>query len=251
MRAKKYVLVWLLFASAVSAQSQGIKIAEEVRVTNPNPAQSWWAAASTIGGYSNIPQLRELAIKAGQQPATKENILAAAKAHCVGIQWSPHGNSKNGIDWITKRLEAKQPVVVGTRDAYTNRGQHTFIILTWVSKEPQHHDNDKGFRTFDYLVNFVDPTNGRNYQYPLASLYRVWDGSAWAFDQEYDKRADPPTPLAAGPPIGPPPVVPLPEYSNQDIKDGVRRPDDTLRYGLYGHAFIGHDYYREFNGKKP
>ena len=40
--------------------------------------------------------------------------------------------------------------------------------------------------------------------------------------------------------------------SNQDIKDGIQRPDDTLRYGLYKNiGGAGYDYYSESRSRTP
>lgn len=137
---------------------------------------------------------------------------------------NPHGATAAGAEWVALRLAEGRPVVVKFKDGNTT-------ITT----------------RFDYPTRTVHCRDhlGRHVV-PWAEWDAAWTGEAYA---DPLPAAAPALVVVAPPPrLGPglPQTKPPPPPSNQEIKDGVARPDDRLRYGAYSN---GYDYYSDYRAK--
>lgn len=242
------LLAWMASCSATPALAQ-VKFTEAHRAKSTNPGASWWACAQTVANRDSIAPMQQLLERAGHIPATEATILQAAKDFKFAYQGSPHGNTQEGLNWITRNLEASRPVIVGINSPHVSA---THILVVAVSRDRQDFDNNRGLHLNDYVVDYIDPSNGGNYRFAMSSFQKAWTGQAHTLDQTPPEVAGPPAQLAipVGPPIGPPPVVPQKLTSNQDINDGIRRPADTLEYGLYGMTRGQYDYHSEYRSRR-
>lgn len=269
MRFKKWILVLALLGGlfAVPAPAADIVISKESRVPNrTDTGVCWWAAAETVGrqyGIKSLIGLTEKVVKDGRgfaDGATDVTIPLWLKETGTKFSVNPHAKTEAGAKWVAEQLAAGKPVVacqnVIGKDGRTHL--HAFLIYK-----------------FDYdakrvlYVDCNDVANDKSMDY--SEWYAWWYGRAYSFDLPAPGEAVKPAAPDAKPQTVPPPRVVVPGQghipiehpvvgptkpvtfpSNQDIKDGQRRPDDTLRYGLYRDVGgAGYDYYSDFkNGKK-
>lgn len=274
MGFKKWLLILALaalFGWGLSAQLRGADIAIDPanRVANRTDwGACWWAAAESVGKQYGIKCLaglvdRVAADGTGKQGANDQTIAYWLAKTGLKAEANPHAKTVKGAEWIAAKLDAGVPViacqnVIGT-DGRTHL--HAFLLLKF--------DRDT------QLVHYVDSNDtAKVHAKPYREWYDWWYGRAYAIDPKANaasppgallKAADPspdaPTPIAPPPQPGLIPIEhPTPPFkavkfpSNQDIKDGVQRPDDTLRYGQFkdiGGLSPGYDYYSEFRKRNP
>lgn len=229
-----------------------VTIAPANRVPNrTDHGVCWWAAAETVGKQFGIKQLEGLtaAVVADglgwKEGATDLSVGVWLKKRGVTAEPNTRGKTVEGATWVAKAVDRGVPVI--TCHAVGPGVSHAFLN-TKFDRDTQ-------------LVHYVDSNNvSKEHTLPYDTWYKSWIGRAYAIDPAANlPPAPPPVPPAVAV-VAPPPSVVLPyppsrppTYpSNQDIKDGVRRPDDTLRYGVFGDTggtAPRYDYYREFRGK--
>jgi hypothetical protein len=271
---KKWILIlaWgLTFGLGLSCHlhaAEPIVIAQENRVPNrTDNGVCWWAAAETIGkqyGIKSLLGLTEAVVKDGRgwkDGANDITIPLWLNATKTKHSRNPHGKTTEGAKWIAEQLAAGKPVVscqnVIGKDGRTYL--HAFLITKFDYDTQKVHYIDCNDVTKDFTKDYTD-------------WYSWWYGRAFSFDlpapgeAAVQPKADPKAvaPAPKGVPLGQghipiehPFVGPEKPYvfpSNQDIKDGIQRPDDTLRYGIFKHLGGGvggsYDYYSEFKGGK-
>lgn len=271
----RFLAVTILLALAPLSPGQGIVVKPEHRVPNrTDHGACWWAAMETAGNHHGDPRLKGLVgrvvvdgrgWKGGADVDSISHWMTAS-----GVKWEswPGGNTNAGYVWLAGHLDRGRPVVVSLKDP---PGTHAVLLVAFDRQAN--------------AVRYVDPNGVADVVKPWAWFTETWTGHAhvvWPPDRSI-VQAPPPKPVEVVrdalekkpvllrpievrkqyPPVQPheipfrteqafnvkPPVVP----SNQDIKDGVRRPDDTLRYGLFGDGVGlggGHDYYRDFRAAR-
>lgn len=242
-------LVWTssLFAQAISTEN-----------FVPNKSGTcWWACAEMIGRQFKIPGLIGLqdkviatgiGHKTGASRKDIEHWLTTLQVRAEFVQ----GPNKD-TDWLIAKIKKKLPVLVNIY-MYDSGGRlssetHSVIIVKLEV------ENGK------QMVTYTDPNNARtNYTLSFASFVEYyWTGTAYVFDPNEQRRllfADTTDPalktkatqiLASHLGVVGYEVKPQVTKSNQDIKDGVNRPDDLFRIPIITPDSV--DYYQEFRQK--
>lgn len=233
----------------------------------------WWNCAEMIGKHSGIAPLHDITkrvVESGigyQSGATEESIQHWMKELNLTLHTNPHGKSDAGVRWMEDHLRHGQPVIASMS---TGGDSHAILIKGWTERKQDWTDG-AGRKVNDYVVYYIDPNDAaRDYQHTWTWFWRDWSGRASVFATEQVARPPVLQPLEkidmprTEPGVPPKVIDPhlqkrilvqeLPPYaphdvpyeanhpmqygpiyipSNQDIKDGVQRPDDQLRYGKF------------------
>lgn len=246
--AKAVLLACCLAGSAHAAEAR-IDVANRVG-NRTDYGVCWWAAAEMIGKQYGIKELTGLTEKVvadghGFKGGAGDSDIKYWMDK-LGVKWhsNPHAKCEAGAQWIKERLAAGIPVV--SCNNYIGGHRNGKVTLhAWVM-----------LKIDSQGVHYVDCNDITEVKIkPYQEWYDWWYGRAISFEMPKPEQhtAKPETPKQ---PVVLLPQVLVPDYppgyvrkfaSNQDIKDGVRRPDDTLRYGLFGDAGIssGYDYYHQ------
>lgn len=280
MRSKKWLLglaLWVglplfcVVSCTVRVRGDDIVIAPENRVANRTDyGVCWFAAAESVGKQYGIACLDGLCAKVvadghgWKDGAHEKSIDYWAKKTGAKFEPNPHARDEKGAAWVAARVDAGVPVIT-CNNVVGKDGKvymHAYLMVKFDRK--------------DNTVHYVDSNDtSKVHVKPYSEWYTWWFGRAYAIDpkangarpvvQAQPKAAELPkdavTPIA--PPPTPklipiehptPPVVPYTFPSNQDIKDGVARPDDALRYGHFkdiGGVAPGYDYYSDYKKRNP
>lgn len=244
------VLGIILFAAWARGD---VIIAPENRVPNRiDHGVCWWAAAETVGKQFGVTKLHGLSAAVVQdglgwkEGATDLSIGVWLKKRGVVAEPNTLGKTTAGATWVAKAVDKGVPVI--TCHQFTGSPMGHSILNVKFDRDTQ-------------LVHYVDSNFvSAESTMPYDRWYKTWGGRAYAIDPKANLPAHIPPAVALAPPPAPsvvlpyPPSRPLTYPSNQDIKDGVRRPDDTLRYGLFGDVggtAPGYDYYRDAKRARP
>lgn len=265
MQFKKWFLILALLGGlfAVPAAGQDIVIAPENRVANrTDTGVCWWAAAEMIGkqyGIKGLIGITDKVVKDGRgwkDGANDATIPFWLKEAGVKHTRNPHGKTQEGAKWVAEQLAAGKPVV-SCQNVVGTDGKvylHAFLITKFDYDTQKVHYIDCNDVSKDFAKDYKD-------------WYAWWYCRAYSFDlpapgeeAKVDPKQVAPAPKTVVPlgqghiPIEHPtpvPIKPVVFPSNQDIKDGIQRPDDTLRYGLFKHlGGSGYDYYSDFKAKQ-
>lgn len=235
---RKFVCVALFLAAGLAAGAEPIRLAQASRVPNrTDVGVCWWACAETAGNHLNIPALQGLTAKVVETDvgwhtgARLEDISHWLTTLGVAAEVNPHGNTAEGLAWIEARLARKLPVVAcGRFDSLGSPMPHAILVLALPPTIVDWSDG-RGVVHHGPLISYYDssrisdPGTAGMMGSTRAWFVANWDGNAYAFD-----------PAAQGKPavVQPQAVVVVPQVKPvPDIKDGVQRPDDQLRYGPF------------------
>lgn len=243
---KRFLLVALFSTFGTWGFGSDISIPNNLRAENTGSASlNWWAAAATlcnVYGIANASNIASLTDEVSHETIAKRMIALGIK-----LESNPEGKSANGAKWVTDKITSGAPVIV-CQNVLT--GDKVAVVACIMI----------GYDGAN--VTLIYPSKpGVELVVSYAEWYEWWYGRAYCFSG-----VPPAKPAAKAVVVAPPPkqslrllpfeqpLLPLPSLqfpSNQDIKDGVRRPDDRLHYGLYGeHRSSGYDYHSEFNKKR-
>lgn len=239
------LLGWLGSSCPVEAVGP-IVIDREHRVSNAaSRGVCWWACAETVGrhlGWAQLHGLRDRVLLTGFSPegATEGEITQFLRE--TGVR-ARSCRSKD-LKFLTSCLADGLPVVVVVQDWRDMRSAHALVLTGITDAKVENWLDGKGRPFTDYIVTLIDPNDHlKTLQYPLGHFMKIWTGHATALEKpsfEESRRilvspADSPvypfqfTKAATLLPVKNEYPEPDKQPSNQDIKDGINRPDDLLR----------------------
>lgn len=253
-----YRALLLLALACGPAAAQDIDLAN--RVGNVGPGVCWWACADMVGrqyGIGPLIGIRDRVVETGvgrDRGARQEDIDHWVRE--LGL--SPDATFGPGKDtaFLTGTLARGLPVITSMFDWGDSGGQHAVLVVR-ITEEERDWDNGRGRKGRDRIVYYVDPNDEKElYWRTWTSFVDRWSGRAYAFDPAkhasllvrkplrpgrllqaaggfVPEAALPPAPVLQAVPRASAPSGPVRQKSNQDIKDGVNRPDDLFRIPLY------------------
>lgn len=267
-------MAWLaLLPGTMSLGGADLDIQKHNRV--PNDAHHpvcWWACAEMLGkeyGITPLFEIRQQVLRTGV--GRDEGATAQAIAYWMKkLDLKLRAHQSRDLGWLHQQLQQGLPVIVSLKQWWSDDPKHRnnthAVILTRIGDEKEHFIDANLNEYNERLVSFIDPNqHQRIMQHTLDWFLRNWSGRAYVFDPREQKAElvlkpkysvpASPTPLVQAQPLAVVPVL-TPDLhqlhipSNQDIQDGVRRPNDTLvGFASYQSAFRN-DYYREFKKGK-
>jgi hypothetical protein len=162
-----------------------IQIADENRMQNQSNL-CWWSCAEMIAkqyGIEPLIGLREKVKKTGigrDGGARQSDVQYWHSTLGVKIDTHMVGKTQEAIAWMRSRLDEGKPVIVGVYLPDHNR--HA-LILTYLSYAKQDWDDGNGYKTNDFVINYIDPNDAhKTYSQPWSTFWARFDGCSWAYD---------------------------------------------------------------------
>lgn len=213
------LLACLALLAPARARADGIDVAKDHRVANTPGGVCLWASLETAGRHHGVAPLKGLAAWAEAAGAEATEDAVEAKLRSLGVGFHRQHPGDRNWAWVREWLAKGVPVTCSIRH-WNGSGLHAVLVV----------------EATDAKVRFIDPNTSQHVSvYTPAEFAYLWTGRAIAVPPRPAEvtAAGTLTTVAVGTPVVRP-FVPAhteerPVPSNQDIKDGVARPDDTAR----------------------
>jgi hypothetical protein len=240
---RRLIVLFPLWLLPVTVSASGpAPVEKQHRVANRRDyAVCWWACAESIGNQYGIKELRGLTQKVvdngvGRDTGARQEDIDWWMAK-LGLKLAQ--TSGRSVAFLQVWLDRKVPVIVSVKHWHSAKEETHALILTSISPGKLDFVDGSNEKHHDFVVDFIDPNDPQsNYQHTWAWFQQHWTGRAYAFEA-----AERPTVVAV--PATPLVVTTVRLPSNQDIKDGVLRPQDELDESYY-RLPGNYDYYADF-----